>query len=272
MKEIWKDIPGYEGLYQASTRGRIRSLDRIRVVSSSRARTFNALCRGRILRPKILKRSNTSYANLTLRKDGYTAHCCVHRLVAMTFISNPNNLPIINHKDENGLNNRVNNLEWCTYKYNSNYGTAKQKLSEALSVPVIQYDKQGRKIKKHKSIKSASQSTGVSYPCISACCTGRQITAGGFIWRYVGDKFSLSNGKYQVKPVIQCSLSGKVIKEFSSIAEANRQTGIANATICLVCQKRQKTAGGFIWKYKHIKKEKNYDSTKKNSGTHSTTG
>ena len=111
MKEIWRDIKGYEGLYQASNLGNIRSLDR------KDGRGFNR--KGFVMSPIPAK---TGYLNIHLSKQGKGKTFQIHRLVAEAFLPNPENLQIINHKDENPQNNVVDNLEWCTYKYNSNYG------------------------------------------------------------------------------------------------------------------------------------------------------
>ena len=108
MIEIWKDVPGYEGLYQVSNYGRVLSLYRYRKKSQNILKTFTR---------------KTGYIAVTLQKNGKRETKLVHQLVALCFIDNPNNYPIINHKDENPSNNRVDNLEWCTHKYNSNYGT-----------------------------------------------------------------------------------------------------------------------------------------------------
>ena len=121
MKEIWKDIKGYEGLYQVSSLGRIKSMERI-------ARN-NHRVRERILKTYIDK---DGYIKCCLCKEGKRKPLMVHRLVAKAFIPNVNNYPVVNHKDEVKDNNIVDNLEWCTAKYNSNYGTSIKRMSEKL--------------------------------------------------------------------------------------------------------------------------------------------
>ena len=106
--EEWKDIIGYEGLYQVSNLGRVRRS-------------------GKILKGGY---NNKGYHTINLCKKGISKSFFVHRLVAIAFIPNPNNLPIVNHKDENPKNNCIENLEWCTYKYNANYGTARERQAQ----------------------------------------------------------------------------------------------------------------------------------------------
>lgn len=175
--EIWKDIKGYEGIYQVSSEGRVRSLDRI----GERGYRY----KGKILTPRPNKRG---YMWVVLVGKNYA----VHRLVAQTFIPNPNNYPIVNHKDENPSNNCVENLEWCDAKYNCNYGTANKRRGETLgydkdnpySKSVLQYTKEGVLIKKWDSQAEAARQLGVRQGNISSCCMGLRCTAYGFIWKY----------------------------------------------------------------------------------------
>lgn len=113
MEVVWKDVRGYEGIYQVSNYGevlRLRSLD----------------SRGHLRNSKILKQTKTKdgYMQLGLHKNGKEQKVLVHQLVAMAFLDNPNNYVEVNHKDENKQNNSVSNLEWCNHKYNANYGTS----------------------------------------------------------------------------------------------------------------------------------------------------
>ena len=120
MEEVWKDIEGYEGMYQVSNLGRVKSLER-----------YYVSCRGltQLLHEKILKQyiKKTGYVHIVLCKNGVHKTYLLHRIVASAFLPNPDNLPQINHKDENQLNNTVSNLEWCTSSYNINYGNRTQK-------------------------------------------------------------------------------------------------------------------------------------------------
>ena len=169
--EIWKDIEGYEGLYQVSNLGRVKSI---------------YYDKERILKPG---KNTKGYLQVHLCKNGERKEYTVHRLVAKVFISNPNNLPMINHKDENPSNNRVENLEWCSAKYNNNYGTRTQRVAEKmingkLSKPVLQFTKNGEFIKEWKSTRDVQRNLGYDHGNISSCCTGRYKSAYGFNWKY----------------------------------------------------------------------------------------
>lgn len=120
MKESWKPIKGYEGYYEVSNLGRVRALSRI--VPSV---TKDGKPGKRTLKYHIVAQANCSngYKQVTLSKNGKTRMHRVHRLVAEAFIRNPQGLPEVNHLDETRTNNRADNLEWCTHKYNNNYGT-----------------------------------------------------------------------------------------------------------------------------------------------------
>lgn len=123
MTEEWREIEGYEGLYQVSNLGRVRSLDRVVMKSNG----VLLLVKGRILK---LRPDTNGYIRACLSKDAVEICHSVHRLVAMAFIDNPLNLLEVNHKDENKKNNSVDNLEWCTSLYNNNYGSHNERHSK----------------------------------------------------------------------------------------------------------------------------------------------
>ena len=161
--EEWKDIEGYEGLYQVSTLGRVRSLYGHGGVSV------------RILKPYIRK---TGYLDVGLFKNGAYSYKLIHRLVAQAFVPNPENKPVVNHKDEDKTNNQVENLEWCTAEYNNNYGTRNQraiksKMKKVMCIETgVVFD----------SIKLAREITHIH--SIHRAAKGKQKTAGGYHWRY----------------------------------------------------------------------------------------
>ena len=169
--EIWKDYKDYEGLYQASNLGRLRSLDRW--VSKNGSMQF---IKGRILK---LLNHNAGYLSVNLWKNNKVKTYLVHRIIAEVFLPNPNNYKEVNHKDEDKTNNNVNNLEWCDAKYNSNYGTRNERLSKS----VLQYDLEGNFIKEWKSTMECCRN-GYNQGAVAACCQGKRKTHKGFIWKY----------------------------------------------------------------------------------------
>lgn len=173
MEEVWKDIRGYEQVYQVSNLGRVKSLER--VVDFGRSyRTVHEM----ILKQYI---QNNGYVWVGLHKNNTQKRMLVHRLVAMAFIPNPDNLPEVNHKDENPLNNTLSNLEWCTRKYNENYGTKKQRQTLKQSIPVAAY-KDGVEIMRFASSMEA-QRNGYNQQCVRYCCRGIYKTYRGYEWR-----------------------------------------------------------------------------------------
>ena len=146
MIEEWKDIEGYEGAYQISNFGRVKSVKRI--VEYDNTNQTGKIFKGRKICPeKILKTFITrGYEHVGLKRGSRSKSYQIHRLVALYFVPNPNNYPIVNHKDENKLNNMANNLEWCTNEYNANYGTRNKRIAEKLKqnplfyIPVLCYD------------------------------------------------------------------------------------------------------------------------------------
>lgn len=165
--EIWKDIEGYEGLYQVSNLGRVKSLK---------------FGKEKILKPRD---NGIGYLKVILFKDGKGKHLYVHRLVAQAFIKNPENLPQINHKDENPENNFVENLEFCDAKYNSNYGTRNERIIK---------NRNGKNASKkvicvetniiYHSVREAQRQTGIQNSHITECCKGNRKSAGNYHWKY----------------------------------------------------------------------------------------
>jgi hypothetical protein len=177
LNEEWKDIAGYEGIYQVSNTGRVRSLDRKIMHSDGKPYTV----KGRILK---LFTNRYKYLCADLSVDNKKLSARAHRLVAAAFIDNPYNLPCVNHKDENKANNTVDNLEWCTIQYNNTYGNYSRFGPERKAKKVSQFSKDGELIKTYVSQAEAQRSTGLSSSSIGVCCSGKRKTYGGYVWKY----------------------------------------------------------------------------------------
>lgn len=186
VMEEWKDIDGYEGLYQISNLGRVRRLP-TEVINSFGVRRF---FEGGILNPT----NSQGYLIVDLSRGGFRKHYLIHRLVAQAFLENPNSLPFVNHKDENKSNNTVDNLEWCTPQYNTNYGTSIERRSNSHRgkkhkfshhkkqwKAVSKYSKDGEFICTYPSMTIAAAETGNKVQNISNACI-KGCKCGGFYW------------------------------------------------------------------------------------------
>lgn len=197
----WSPVIGFEGKYEISTLGQVRNN------------------KGDILKPTLKRTTGTVYKVVRLWKEGQYHTKYIHRLVAEAFIPNPKGLPIVNHKDEDGTNNSIENLEWCTQKYNTNYGTGlirmakkrkgvplakehKEKIASSVSAyykthtsackgipsknrkPVIQFSKDGAEIKRYSSITEATEGDLSKVRNITANCNGKRKSAYGFVWKW----------------------------------------------------------------------------------------
>ena len=175
--EIWKPVVGYEGLYEVSNMGRVKSLFRYK----------------KELKPNYC----TNYPTVQLFKDGKVKCMLIHRLVAEAFIPNPLNLPQVNHIDENKHNFSVDNLEWCDAEYNMNYGygakTRHSKINYSNEERKEISRKNGKKACKpviqsssirYESAREASKITGINAAHIAECCKHKRAIAGGYTWEY----------------------------------------------------------------------------------------
>ena len=170
---VWKPIKDFEGLYEISNFGKVRN------------------SKGEIKKHGIKRTTGTCYKTVRLWKDGKYHNKYIHRLIAEAFIPNPQNLPFINHKDEDGTNNSIENLEWCTPKYNTNYGTARERQAKKIRgresekrKAVLQYSIDGKFVAYYPSITHASKELGCSTSEIAQACNGKRKTSRGFIWKY----------------------------------------------------------------------------------------
>lgn len=251
--EEWRGIAGYDG-YEVSNLGNVRSWWK----PVSRGVGNGKGCGGRVIG------SEFKLHKQHVDSDGYRVTCLtgkdkkyktfkVHRLVAMAFIPNPNNLPQVNHKDENKQNNCVWNLEWCTNEYNVNYGTALRRGALKRMKAVSRYDLQGNYIDSFESASEAMKQTNIRH-IVSACLLDR-LYAGGYQWRYTDSTENIA--PYVKKPHIpvnnkrvECyDMKGNFVKAYNSIAEASVDNGVSVANISGVLHGRQHSAAGYTWRF-----------------------
>lgn len=183
-QEIWKDVVGFEGKYQISNYGRIKRLTYAIIRSNGKKQTW---------KEKILNPTKDASGYYGIRsctknniKNGTMITLRIHRLVAEAFIPNPNNYNHINHIDGNKLNNRVDNLEWCTNEYNIKMAW-KDGLCDGCKKKINQYDLDGNFIRSYESAREAERIGGFRNQNIAHCCMGRYKSSGGYIWRYADD-------------------------------------------------------------------------------------
>ena len=238
MNEIWKDVVGYEGLYKVSNFGNVYSNHINKNLSQGTHKD--------------------GYKFVILHRDGNDKFMLVHRLVAEAFIDNPNNLPIINHKDENPTNNVVNNLEWCDYLYNNMYNNVHLKRAEAISKTVYAYNNVGDLVYEYKSTREASRDLNLRDASIVSCCMGDLLVTYELVWSYkklskqdVIDRFEQRDrhGKKRSYGVNQFDLNGNFINYYSSVREAGRELNINRYAIAGVCRGKREHVNGFVFEY-----------------------
>ena len=186
-KEIWKDIVGYEGLYQVSNTGKVKSLKR---------KVYAGRGRMRWQYERILSENKTNgngYKIVTLNKEGKGQNKYIHRLVAETFLENKNNYKYINHKDENKSNNSIDNLEFCTAQYNSTYNNLHirnglKNRNNKYSKKILQLNDNDEIINIFPSISEASRQLNVSQQAISDCLRGIQLHSASYKWKYANEE------------------------------------------------------------------------------------
>lgn len=175
MKEIWKPVVGWEGLYEVSNLGNVRSLDRY--VNQLNYKRF---CKGQLLKPTFHK---SNYFIVTLRNSGTQKICKVHQLVMSAFNpKNSNEKLEINHIDGNTKNNNLNNLEWCTHQQNLQHASKHNLLS--VYKPINQYDLNGNFIKQWHSMKEVKEYYNFGKNSLRNACKRKSGIHKGFIWRY----------------------------------------------------------------------------------------
>ena len=248
IKEVWKDIKRYEGYYQISNKGNVRSVEREVIYSNGRHYIYPS---------KIIKtfQDKKGYILVTLSKSNKLKTMKVHRLVAEAFIENLYNLPQVNHKDEDKTNNKVENLEWCDSKYNNNYGTKikrfiKKNRNNKLSKPVYQYDLHGNLIKEWPSSHECGRN-GFDASSVSLCCNGKLKTHKGYIWSFSCiDKTEMDKYKNNsIKSVYQYDLNKNIINIFDKVSDV-KKIGFDPSSVIKCCKGKIKQHKGYLWEYK----------------------
>lgn len=240
--EIWKDIEGYEGMYQVSNKGRVKGLDRIDAAGKKR--------KNRIIKGGVSK--GYRYIQLSVNKEIKTF--TVHRLVAKAFIPNVDNKPCVNHIDHNRLNNNISNLEWCTHSENNEsalvFGKYDEQMKEVYQVDI----NSGDIIDRHESISSAANKTGIHLTNISACCRDKVYSAGGYIWVFnikdIRNKLKKYTGNGVRRKVVKiCKDTGKKLKVYNNMSEATRDINGQQSNIWKCCNGSAITHIGYKWEY-----------------------
>lgn len=249
VNETWKDIDGYDGMYKISNLGNVYSLYTKKILSQGTRKD--------------------GYKYVILNKNGKKKYKTIHRLVAEAFICNPCNLPCVNHKDENPSNNNVDNLEWCTWKYNATYNDVHLKRNEHMKKTVYAYDKNACLIGIYTSTRDAANKLNSQSGNISDACNKNYRTCNGYLVSYtelpkdeVLRRFKLNEErKFDIhrigelakeklsKQVDRYTLEGVYIDSYPSTQEASRKLDISQSLIAGVCRGEHKSTHGFIFKY-----------------------
>jgi len=182
---MWKEILGYEGYYEVSSKGEVRSLDREVCVKVGDSIVIRKL-KGKLMKltEGVLQNGAPGYMVVNLRKEGVSNVVPVHVLVAKSFLNNPTNLPLVNHIDGDKHNNNISNLEWASYSENNSHAL-RTGLRSPKQCTINQYTISGVLLKTYSSVIDASQSVGISREAISHCINGRSKRAGGFVWKKI---------------------------------------------------------------------------------------
>lgn len=177
--EIWKDVVGYEKLYQVSNLGRVRSCTHEVVYKNGTIHTHV----GKILSLAVNK---SGYLQINLYRNGHQKVCLVHRLVAEAFLPNPDNLPCVNHKDENRSNSNVDNLEWCTHEYNSKYSHTGTKANKDRCKKIACYTYPDMKyVATFESCNEAARQLDVASSLVSKVANNKKPQAKGYFFKYI---------------------------------------------------------------------------------------
>jgi hypothetical protein len=256
--EIWSTIEGFEGLYEISTLGNVKSLARVTSQKHILKESF--------LKPHFDK---DGYVIVELNKNGKGYGVRVHRLVATAFIPNIMQYPMVNHINGIKNDNRVENLEWCNHSMNvlhsyrvlgnESHLKGKTGKNHPGSLPLFQYTMEGYFVKHWDSRRDVERELGIDGSGISKALNGVQQHAGGFIWKseYLGEKIevnlvkrdTLGKKNARSKPVLQVNDENHIIAEFENAPDVERKLGFNRRGICDACLTGKKYMGSY-WYYK----------------------
>ena len=241
MKEIWKDVIGYEGLYFVSNLGRVKS---------------TPTCKHK--KPRILKPiPRNGYLSVILCDEHGLKNVFIHRLVAQCFVPNPYNKPIVNHVDGNKMNPCAENLEWCTQKENIDHAI-KTGLMHSYKKPIYQLDLNGKLVKKWNNIDQIlSNYPNYKVKTINNCIYGKKKSAYGSIWSRtisipklkIRKSQTKSNKPKKQKAVCRYDTKGNFIEKFSSTSDALKTGLYTQSGISSCINGRIKSHRNSIWKY-----------------------
>lgn len=244
INEEWKPVRGYEGYYEVSNMGRLRSVERV-VYRMRRGILYPVKLKGKIKEFTY----HLGYQQCLLCKDGKPSTAKVHRLVAEAFVPNPDNKPCVDHINTIRDDNRAENLRWVSYKENANnpitlqkcrentytdevrarvMATKKERKTGRYPHDVFQFELDGTFIQSFESAAEAARKTNSCHADIVSCCNGKSKTCNGFLWSYDMDKVNPILGSHQdnAKAVRMYDKNGNFIKEFISIWEACKELGV----------------------------------------------
>lgn len=256
--ERWKDIEGYEGFYQISDYGRVKSL--------KKPNRKNQFVEERIM---VIHPNKNGYSILHFSMNGYHYRKSIHRLVALAFLDNPNNHPFVLHKKavRDGGSNHYSNLYWGTQKDNMNDRKREnkyivstetiEKIIEQSSKPVNQYNLDGSFVRTWKSSVEASKVLNIDDSSIRKVCNGFKKSAGNYQWKtYNGEicniePYERTKGKYnfKCKQIVQLKKDGTFVRIWSSVKDIHETLHLRTESIYRVCRGERKTYNGYVWRY-----------------------
>lgn len=272
QKEIWKPVVGFEGLYEVSDHGRVRSFTRTIVRSDGKIQTF----KGVILSGTM---HNRGYRDVVLTKDGISTRYLIHRLVASAFIPNPDNKPELDHINTIRTDNRVENLRWVTRKENCANNITRKRISDRANSSVVkakmlatkakndsrfapkrvyQFTIDGEFVAEYSSCHEAERETGISFASISTVARHgkhprNEKSAGGYLWSYNKNNppiYPFDNLKHRFRKVYQYDSNLNLIKEWDSAAKAAKELGAIGSVIIRYARGIRTTKyKGFYWSF-----------------------